>query len=217
MSDLPIDMAALKERVRADRSAAPAVGLGTAARLVAAAGFGVLFPAAVGLLSLRPDYRVHPLFQLSIYGAVLIALAVMLAWRATRPEHIVERPRTWLWVALALVGPVLLALLPPAHHAHPISLIGAGPNMVPIALGCLGFGVFIGVLPFLVTRLVDRGERWMGDGLFAAAMMGGVAGNLALVLHCPVVWTSHQLLGHATVGLVYLGGVAAWWGLSRPR
>ena len=53
--------------------------------------------------------------------------------------------------------------------------------------------------------------------LMLTAGIGGVAGNLALLLHCPNEQPAHQLVGHATVGLLLLVGIGFGIIVARVR
>ena len=106
--------------------------------------------------------------------------------------------------AIGFAVPLAMALLAPAHTVHAASLEGQGADFWPRALACLGFGLAIAV-PVLVTAwLLERfpGARPMLWVL--ASGLGGLAGNLALHVHCPITSMAHLLAGHASVGVVLL-------------
>ena len=216
-----LELDGLLEEVRADiareqgiagrwRSQPTAVrrGVGLAALLGTALVYGLLRP--------RVDMAVFPmprmLLLVGIYGFVGALASLGSLGSARRP---VLRPRLALvGLAVAVVVSVGLALLPPAHQAHPASLEGTGPDFVPRALACLLTGLSV-ALPGVL--LLGLGARATGHSLRApwvlGAVAGALAGQLALQLHCPIVSSGHRLAGHAL--LVIVLGVVTWVVASR--
>jgi len=68
----------------------------------------------------------------------------------------------------------------------------------------MGVGLLLGVPVYALLRLVDRGNAL---GNLVAAAAAGVAGNFVLKAHCSIPGTSHELLGHASVALVFVLGL----------
>ena len=128
---------------------------------------------AVALIVLQPLHR-RPLPS-SVAGAVAIA---------------------------ALLAPTVFALLPEAHHErllHPESFADEGDQFWGRAGGCLVFGTLL-ALPFMATIvLLDRRDRLGRRRALQVALAGGATGNVALLLHCPLVSREHIFAGHATV------------------
>ena len=176
---------------------------------VAAALVGVLL--AVWVLARRPDigasWSPRVLVELGCLG---VAWAVTLRL-ALRPLHLPELGRAPAVSAVAFGAglPVMLALLPAAALPDPA---GAAPRGI---LACFGFGALL-CLPVLGPLLVAQrggGRRWLALAL--AAVVGGLAANLALELHCPSTHPVHLLLGHAGVSVVLLAlllPVGGWLG-----
>jgi hypothetical protein len=73
-----------------------------------------------------------------------------------------------------------------------------------MAGACMGVGLLLGVPVYALLRLVDRGNAL---GSLVAAAAAGVAGNFVLKAHCSIAGTSHELLGHASVALVFVVGL----------
>jgi hypothetical protein len=102
----------------------------------------------------------------------------------------------------ALLAPTLFALLPEAHHErllHPESFADEGAQFWIRVVGCLVFGSLL-ALPFMASiALLDRRDRLGRGRALLVALAGGATGNVALLLHCPLVSRDHILAGHATV------------------
>jgi hypothetical protein len=132
----------------------------------------------------------------------LVAFAILLLtaiYMVTRPVHLPAVPRwqTWLLVCIAVGATVVAAFWPlPAAHAE-----GAVHPGGIIASMCMGVGLLLGVPVYALLRLVDRGNAL---GSLIAAAAAGVAGNFVLKAHCPVPGTAHELLGHASVAIVFV-------------
>lgn len=184
-------------------------------------GFGIATLAAlalvVGILVPRSDLDAYPTGLLAASAAALVVLAILSTLALLRPLQLrpLSARRAVLLACAALGLPAVLAW-PQAHdlvHAHPESFLGTGDDFLPRAFGCFCWGT-VTALPFVALLLaLDRRERrpWRDLVLFAAA--GGLAGNLTLLLHCPLVASEHLYAGHATVSLGYLallGAMAAW-------
>jgi len=144
--------------------------------------------------------------------ASLVAFAVLMLiamYMVTRPVHLPALPRwqTWLLVCIAVGATIVAAFWPlPGVQAH-----AHAPWL------CMGVGLLLGVPVYALLRLVDRGNA-LGNLIAAAA--AGVAGNFVLKAHCPVPGTAHELLGHASVAIVFvlgLGLVHLWIPSQKPR
>jgi len=175
--------------------------------------FGVFAVAMVALELLvlfgtpRTDLGAYPVAQLVIAVA---GLAVVAAAGARLFLHPVHRrgpsPAKLAAVGVALLlVPVAFALLPPPHdHAtlHPESFEGVGADFVRRAVACLIFGVLV-ALPLTAFAVAADRRPLLGTlRIVLVAGVGGVAGTLGLLLHCPLVSVSHRIVGHGAVGLV---------------
>jgi hypothetical protein len=166
--------------------------------------------ALVGVAAtrLRSDWDVYPRQRLVVSGLVFgvgLAISLLLLLRS------LGRPRARAGVQAAMVAfglsiPLVLALLPGPHAAHPASA-GHGADLWPRALACFAYGTGL-ALPFLGTLwAVARSDRVASFGLSLAAAAAGLVANAALLVHCPIVHLDHLLLGHASIGVVLvLGG-----------
>ena len=82
-------------------------------------------------------------------------------------------------------------------HEHPESFEGRGADFWPRASACLLFGTLTSLPLLAALVLADRRERRPAGSLAFAAAAAGLAGNLTLLLHCPLVARGHLLVGHA--------------------
>jgi hypothetical protein len=131
-------------------------------------------------------------------------LIVLAMFMVTRPVHLPAIPR-WQSICLACVAvaatvvaafwPVPEALAAASTHDH-----GGGF----MAGACMGVGLLLGVPVYALLRLVDRGNAL---GSLVAAAAAGVAGNFVLKAHCSIAGTSHELLGHASVAIIFVVGL----------
>jgi hypothetical protein len=197
-----MDLEALSRAVRADldRERGAVAWLrsrSTPVRVSLAVGFGVLVGVATVLLAARGDLRTLPPWRLGLAVAWFGVAAGTCAWLGLRPLFL-PRPSRGLVAAacaFAFAGPVLTALLPELpttalRHAYHGGLAGAG---------CFTIGAVVSAMALLFARALDRGGDRGGGQLVLAAAAAGLVGNLALVLHCPINYPLHLLLGHATV------------------
>lgn len=217
----------LRARLEAERSFRGRVrGLPTSVRILVA-GAALAVPAAFAAVRLlRPDLDTYPIARFAFSVAACATLALAGAAIFLRPLQLRRlRARTRLVLtAAALLLPAALAVAPAAHAplaSHPESFADRGDAFLGAAARCLLFGsVFAAPLLFALV-LADRRDRAGPGRILLAAGAGGLAGNLALMLHCPLVSPSHLLAGHATVPALLalvLTGVAALSGrrCNRP-
>jgi len=135
----------------------------------------------------------------------LVAFCVLLVvamFMVTRPVHLPALPR-WQSMCLACVavGATVLA----AFWPHPAAQAATHDHSGGVMVGaCMGVGLLLGVPVYALLRLVDRGNAL---GSLVAAAAAGLAGNFVLKAHCSVPGTSHELLGHASVALVFVLGL----------
>lgn len=219
-------LSGLRARLEEERSLRGRVrGLPTPVRLLLA-GMALAVPAILAAaLILRPDLDAYPTvrFTLSVVAYAGLALAGAIVF--LRPLHRRRlRARTRLGLAaLALLLPAALALAPRAHFAlaaHPESFADRGDAFLGAAATCLILGALFAAPLLLALFLADRRDRPGPGRILLAAGAGGLAGNLALLLLCPLVSPSHLLAGHATVPVLLalvLGGVAAFSGRRCNR
>jgi hypothetical protein len=139
------------------------------------------------------------------WTATLVTFCVLLVvamFMVTRPVHLPALPR-WQSVCLACiaVGATILAAFWPHPAAQAATHDPTGGAMAGV---CMGAGLLLGVPVYALLRLVDRGNAF---GSLVAASAAGLAGNFVLKAHCTVAGTSHELLGHASVALVFVVGL----------
>ncbi|MGB5811692.1 MAG: hypothetical protein WBG86_14240 [Polyangiales bacterium] len=171
-----------------------------ARRLVLLVVFGML--GIVALLNLpMVDESMRSTPWVTTLGAYLILLMVAMIV-VTRPVHHPELPR---WQILCLVGiavgATVLAAFAPGSGAQAATHQHATGVMAGI---CMGFGLLLGVPVYAALRLVDRGNAF---GSLVAAAAAGLAGNFVLKAHCAIDTTSHVLLGHASVAVLFVVGL----------
>lgn len=197
-------LAATEQAMAAERGALAELRAWPTRRRVAVVAVAVgLMAVAVLFGTPRADLDVFPRGRLSV---AIAALAVAVAGGIFAALGSVTRPssprRVWITVAIGFVIPIGLALLPPAHLDHPASLAGVGDDLGRRAAACFAFGMATGVplavAGWLVARAGFAAER-IRVGLLVLA---SAAGNLSLVLHCPLTAVVHRVAGHAAVTAV---------------
>ncbi|MGB0678275.1 MAG: hypothetical protein ACPGUV_01270 [Polyangiales bacterium] len=147
----------------------------------------------------------------------------MLTWltvaAALRPLH---KPAWSAWrhtmcVALSLAATLTVALFPPVLHPETATAVTAASQAQAwrSALPCFAVGAVAGLPVYLLLRLLDRGPTLTP---VLAAATAALTTNLILHVHCPALDRWHNLYGHFTVALFYIG-VVAWleWRLWRRR
>lgn len=150
----------------------------------------------------RADLAVYPLPR---FLAECLAYATLLGASlalALRPQHVPTLPRrvVALFTGATLLATVVLAVAPPPHHL-PLFLVEGFHASWTDGLPCLYIGLLLGLPIYFVARVLDRGTPLSS---VLAAASAGLMGNLALELHCPSVDARHRLVGHASVGFVFL-------------
>ena len=156
----------------------------------------------------RADIGVYPPGRLVI-AVVILGLPLVLAIRGgLRSLH---RPPEATWRALAvgamaILGPIGLALLPPAHLGDPAAVSASSSAH----MACFGMGALM-ALP-VVTCLTLSARRVGGlAAMLAMGLASGLAANLFLLGHCPITDRSHLLWGHAMLVVAYAGMAFVMW------
>lgn len=130
---------------------------------------------------------------------VLLVLAMFMV---TRPVHLPALPR---WPVVSLVAVALLATIVSAFSPLPTAQAATHAHDGGFLAGmCMGVGLLLGIPVYALLRLVDRGNAL---GSLVAAAAAGVAANFVLKAHCPIPGTAHELLGHASVAVVFVLGL----------
>ena len=177
-----------------------------------------LIPAAAQLaFSRRHDLGDYPLSRLLL--AVVIYLAIVVFATRTLLSPLYRPKSSWALgsaAALAFTLPFILAALAPAY-AQPASHVEIQHSFLYQAGVCLRYGTLLSLPAVLLFVAMDRQLARGRFFLTLTASIGGIAGNFALLLHCPNEQPAHQLVGHATVGLVLLICIGGAIGLSRMR
>lgn len=176
----------------------------TNVRFALGAGWALTIVALVALLTPRTHYAPMPFAEVAVVLAVLSALGVVALRLVIHPLQVAE-PSVGAVAgcfAAVLVAPALLAFAPvPAATLFDHYTEFSPPQA---AFGCFFIGVMTGILVVAGLRSLDRRTARSRTGVFVQAAAGGIAGNLALELHCPITRPSHIVLAHATVSLVLL-------------
>lgn len=157
---------------------------------------------AVGAITLRSDLATRPPAFVAVAIGSLAALLVLSLHQALRPLHRPPLPRGARigMAALTIAATLLVALLSPHDPAD----VGRGRGMLELVSPCLFIGLGLGVPVYFVLRLLDRGA---GLGALLASCAAGLAGNLALQLHCPNDAPEHLMLAHFSVALLFVAGL----------
>ena len=152
----------------------------------------------------RADLAVFPLARMLLGLVALGAAALGALFVYFRPAYRPSLSGSWhLLVAFAVLVPIGLALLPPAHHAHPASLEGVGDDLVARAVACFLFGTG-SAIPVAVASWLFARRGGLRRATVAAAMAAAAGiGNIALLLHCPLTAVVHRVAGHASVAVVF--------------
>jgi hypothetical protein len=135
--------------------------------------------------------------------AAFCVLLVLAMFMVTRPVHLPAIPR---WQSLCLVCVALGATVVAAFWPVPAALAATTHDHGGgfMAGACMGVGLLLGVPVYALLRLVDRGNAL---GSLVAAAAAGVAGNFVLKAHCSIAGTPHELLGHASVAVIFVVGL----------
>ncbi len=140
--------------------------------------------------------------QWAISLAIFCVLLLIAMFMVTRPVHLPALPH---WQSLCLVCIALGATVLAAFWPHPAAQAATHDHAGSVLAGaCMGVGLLLGVPVYALLRLVDRGNAL---GSLIAAAAAGLAGNFVLKAHCPVPGTSHELLGHASVAILFVVGL----------
>lgn len=164
------------------------------------AAFSVLLVVLLGgVLELRPDFGEYPALRVVwLLGPYLVT--VFLAFRL---ELTLATRRSGLAAPELLLGmlavPVLIAFWPATETAR---LAGPGG-----ALNCFVFGTLLTAPTAVLLWALDRDDSPSLRTVYLSAVALGLSANSLLELHCPNGNPTHLLLGHASIGLVWL---AAW-------
>ncbi len=208
--DEPVDdalAAAIGGRVRAE---APSRARGP--RLALALGTVLATAVGLGAATMRPDLATVPMGAAAVQLAALavavgvgVALVSRPPWRAplSPAAHRGGMAALWAVPALALVLPL----------SEPVGLSG----LAAATLACLGFGSVMVVLSVGVFGALFRRDTLLSARWPLAAATGAMAGNLALVLHCPLSDPGHVLLGHVALGLLAAAGAGLVGAATRGR
>jgi len=139
------------------------------------------------------------------WTASLVTFCVLLVaamFMVTRPVHLPALPR---WQSMCLACIAIGATMLAAFWPHPAAQAATHDHTGGVMAGaCMGVGLLLGVPVYALLRLVDRGNAF---GSLVAAAAAGLAGNVVLKAHCAVPGTSHELLGHASVAVVFVLGL----------
>ncbi|MBT8469422.1 MAG: hypothetical protein KJN97_11810 [Deltaproteobacteria bacterium] len=141
--------------------------------------------------------------QWAISLVAFCVLLVIAMFMVTRPVHLPALP---YWQSVCLVCIALGATVLAAFWPHPAAQAATHEHTGSVMAGaCMGVGLLLGVPVYALLRLVDRGNAL---GSLVAAAAAGLAGNFVLKAHCAVPGTSHELLGHASVAVLFVVGLS---------
>lgn len=213
-----VDLEAMLAEVRQDVARADAGPVGwlrsrsTMTRRVI--GFaGALAILGVGLaMGLRGDLEDYGAVRLVLGTFALGTLMGLAIHQALRPLH--EPPLSANGqrgiVGASLAATCVLALWPSAHGG-PLH----GEHVFAHAMPCLRTGLLVGLPVYFLLRLLDRSPG--STAPFLAACAAGLIGNLVLQHHCANSDAGHLMLGHVSVLVLFLAGLAAVHWLTQKR
>ena len=213
---MEFDTTNIWQRLEADLAqeqgaAAKARSLPTSGRIVLAMAAFILLELIVYFTTIRADWAVYPTVRFAAEATGLALLLGITTLFALRPLHkvLLSLGTTRMAWGVSSMAIIALALLPAAHYAHEASLIGGlGNQFAQRAVACLLFGLVVSLPAMGMVWLLDRQPSFRAP----VATIGALVGNLALLLHCPIVHEEHRLAGHVTVLFVLFAAVllAGW-------
>ncbi|NCG20337.1 MAG: hypothetical protein GWP91_15115 [Rhodobacterales bacterium] len=184
----------------------------TPKRIAALLTLSAVIVVATGFGAPRADLSVYPAERMASMALALLMAGLLTVFRALRPLSD-SRATPWLILATGLLLPVIFAGLPAAHLDHPDALIH--DNFLAKTATCFAFGALGAAAVGKLAHFLDRRSFIDLQAGIMVAAAGGIVGNLALQLHCPITAPLHLLLGHATVGSVFVLGLIL--ALSRRK
>jgi hypothetical protein len=157
----------------------------------------------VGAAGLREDWRTFPV-ALKVFWALLLATAIS----TSLPLAIVSlgrgSPGATRVIGLAVIGvavPFGLAFVPGSSGAQS-ALGNIYTEFVARVGACLAYGLSLSVPVAALLWALDREDHPPLNRLVLMATTAGLAGNVALFLHCSIRHPEHIVAGHAALGVV---------------
>jgi hypothetical protein len=191
----------------------------TRTRTLALAGMAAAIVAISSVTLSLIDFGHYPLPHLLGSMAALVAAALAAGAVVLRPIHRSPVPGWVLGVlaGFAVITPVVIASVSTVPNEHPSARIGTGEQLFAGALSCFTIGISFALLLVGAAWLVERSGLRRRAAMVLGLVGAGALGNLALVLHCPIVAPAHKLLGHASISAVLLAAAAglAWGRLGQ--
>jgi len=173
---------------------------------------------AVGqaVTGLRPDFESYPTQLMVLVLAALGGPVIGLSVAATRPLYKAALPNGLFYgmLSTAMAIPLVIAAMP-APHTHPASDITG--LFLPATIACFSIGALTAALVLIVHKLMDRRVHADRNATMLVALVGTVAGAIALHIHCPFTDNAHLLLGHASQGGVFAAAIFALFSARRGR
>jgi len=176
--------------------------------LVASSVLAVVALGGVGMH--RPDMSEYPHARLfGLLTAYALGIAVAFGkelFESVRKSSFAD----YGWLAIGALGlPFLVAFAPATEASRAFGPEGA--------LGCFSFGVLLTLPTAVLLWALDRDDRLSLRTVCLSAAALGLAGSTILELHCPSGNFQHVILGHASIGVAWLGAwcLTRWWARAR--
>jgi hypothetical protein len=178
-----------------------------------------LLPVGLQLvLARRGDWAEYPWPRLLLVVTAYVFVIAFAARSLLSPLHQpISSVSKWTPASLALGLPLIIAATAPAHVTEYVQMSPALPMFMTQAGLCLRYGTLLALPGILILLGMDRQQGRGRYFLTIIATLGGAVGNFVLLLHCANEDPAHQLLGHATVGLVLFVLVGAALSVTRKR
>jgi hypothetical protein len=208
--DLDVSWAVLEQSIAQERGLLAWLRHRSTAQRTAAALVVALAPAATQVVfALRADIGQYPaprfialaILQVLVIGGVVKAQLLPLYVRQVNWQRL-------LMLAVGLGVPLLLAILAPAHEGAAGIASLPQRSFAAQAFVCLRYGLLLAAPCVLLMFAFDRQVARSRTITAALAAVGGLVGNLALFMHCPIEDVAHRVVGHASIGFVVWGIVA---------
>lgn len=212
-SDIDAMLASVELQIEADRGVVVWLrSLATEVRWLIAVGAASLLVLLTAALARRTDLGDMTCPSAAIAAIYTLLLGAVLA-EGVRPMHRREfdglRQRVG-WGAVLVPAAVTLVgvIVPLSAHG-------------PARKDCFPLGLLVATCLVGLLRMLDRSAHRSGGTALLAVAAGGIAANLALLLHCADARMEHVLPVHASIGvvlaLIYFGPGRRWQTGAAPR